>query len=343
MFLFTNSVLNIGLTIVLVIIFVLLSYFVNKTINKNPDEIKKGFLWYYLFLFLFLLIFVGVSLWSFDIDPFALLLDLWDKLVSLMTDSIGSIIGTVITIFVSVIIIKLVNILIKRASQKEGPNQKRITTIMKVVKSIIRYAIYIVGIIVILALWGVNVLPALAGLGILGIVVGLGAQSLIQDFIAGFFIIFEHHFDVGDIVEVDSFKGEVIDIGLKTTRIRNWKQDIKIISNGSISDITNYSKSPSVAIIKVGIGYGEDIQKTIDILKKELPKYREVYPEITEDPVVLGVTELADNSVNITVIVRTKTEQHYGVERGIRQGIKELLDKNNIEIPFPQMVLHKPE
>jgi small conductance mechanosensitive channel len=194
-----------------------------------------------------------------------------------------------------------------------------------------------------LAIWGINVLPALAGLGILGLVVGLGAQSLIKDFIAGFFIIFEHHFDVGDVVEINGFKGKVVDIGLKTTRVQNWKNAIKIFANGVITEPINYSKNPSVAVIEFGIAYGEDVQKTIDILNQELPKYQERFPDILEAPTVLGVTQLADSSVNMRVIIKTATETHYGIERGFLQIIKEILDKNNIEIPFPQVVVHKGE
>lgn len=343
MFLFASEVLNVCLTIVLAILYYFICKFIGRLVNDKDDKVKKGFVWYYFILFVILLVFVGLALWFFNMDMLVILESIWDFLKQAVLDSVGSIIGSVITIFIAVILLKLVNILVKRAIEKEGPNQKRVTTIMKVVKSILKYVIYLVAIIVVLAMWNVNVLPALAGLGILGLVLGMGAQSLIKDFISGFFIIFEHHFDVGDIVEVNGFKGEVIDIGLKTTKIRNWKQDINIVSNGNISDLINYSKSPSVAVIKFGIGYAENSQKTIDLLNKELPKFRDQFPEIIEDPVVLGVTELADSSVNMTVIVKTETEKHYAVERAIRQGIKDILDKNGIEIPFPQMVVHKPE
>lgn len=96
--------------------------------------------------------------------------------------------------------------------------------------SLIRYAAYIICVIVILGIWKVNVMPALAGLGIVGLVVGLGAQKLISDFVSGLFVVFEHHFDVGDTIIVGDFKGEVIDIGLKTTKIRDWRGRVKIIA-----------------------------------------------------------------------------------------------------------------
>ena len=184
-------------------------------------------------------------------------------------------------------------------------------------------------------------MPALAGLGILGIIIGMGTQSLIKDFISGFFIVFEHHFDVGDIVEINGWKGEVIDVGLKSTKVRNWKQDIKIFSNGSIENTINYTLSPSTAIIDFGIAYKEDVQKTVDLLNLELPKYVEKFPDITEPPIVLGVTELANSSVNLRVIIRTATEKHYAIERAFRQIIKEILDANDIEIPFPQVTVHQ--
>jgi len=231
----------------------------------------------------------------------------------------------------------------RRTGEKAKNNKKRIVTILKVTQSLIKYAVEIIALLAILSFWGVNVMPALAGLGILGVIIGLGTQSLIKDFIAGFFIIFEHHFDVGDIVEINGFKGEVIDIGLKSTKIKNWKQDIMIFANGTIENTMNYTMSPSMGIIDFGIAYKEDIQKTIELVKEDLPRYKELFPQIIEDPICLGVIALADSSVNLRVIVKTLTEQHYPVERAIRQGIKELLDKNGIEIPFPQVTVHQGE
>ena len=281
-------------------------------------------------------------LWFFGLDYETAAINTWNNIKGGILEKVGAIIGSVITIFLAFFITKIVKMIIRRASLKEGPMKKRMSTILKIISSIVRYTVSIVAILVVLALWGVNVMPALAGLGILGIIIGMGTQSLIKDFISGFFIVFEHHFDVGDIVEINGWKGEVIDIGLKSTKVRNWKQDIKIFANGSIENAINYTLSPSIAIIDFGIAYKEDIQKTIDVLREQLPKFRENFPEIIEEPNVLGVIELADSSVNLRVIIKTETEKQYAVERAFRQRIKEILDENGIEIPFPQVVVHKP-
>jgi small conductance mechanosensitive channel len=139
---------------------------------------------------------------------------------------------------------------------------------------------------------------------------------------------------------VKGFKGVVTDIGLKTTKIRNWKGEIKIYNNGDIGDITNFSLNPSIAVVEFGIAYEEDVQKTTEILTIELPKVRNLFEQIIEDPVVVGVTEIANSSVNIRVIAKTLNEQHYAVERGIRKFIKEILDSNEIKFAFPQIVVH---
>jgi len=313
-----------------------------KLVAKSEGVFRKG--WFILIYLADAVVFfaalVGIMLlWKYD---FSIMVDdFFTNITTFLADKLGAIVGSVITVFLSIAIVSFSKHAFGKVGLKSGPLQKRKMTIAKVSQSIVKYTVGVIAILVILALWGVNVVPALAGLGIVGLVVGLGAQNFINDLISGFFIIFEHHFDVGDIVEVEGFKGEVSEIGLKTTRIRNWKGEVKIIANGKIENLINYSRNPSLAIIDFGIAYSADIEKTITLMKTELPKLKDEIEEIIETPQVLGVIDLADSSVVIRVIVKTMTEKHYGVERLTRQRIKELLDQNNIEIPFPQVVIHQ--
>jgi len=330
------------ITVALAAAFTFITVVINKFISRQ-DEMKTWMVLLYVIDVTLLLVGVGFVMWMFGYDTATELNNIWISIKQGLLDKVGALIGSAITIFVVMLILRVFRIFVKKAANESALNKKRILTILKVVQSLVTYTVDVIALLIILALWGVNIMPALAGLGVLGIIIGMGMQSLIKDFISGFFIIFEHHFDVGDIVEINGFKGEVIDIGLKSTKIRNWKQDIKIFANGTIENTINFSLSPSVGIIDFGIAYKEDVQKTIDLLNGELPKFRERFPEMLEDPLILGVTELADSSVNIRVIVRTETEKHYGIERAIRQGIKEILDANDIEIPFPQMAIHKTE
>jgi small-conductance mechanosensitive channel len=339
---FDSIGLNIGLTLSIIVGLLFILYFERLLIKKYEEKLKKTviILIYVVSLLLMATSILGIlAIWNVPIASY--FIDSFDNIVVLIKDEILRIINTVLVIFFAQVLLTISKITLKNIGIKPSPNQKRKRTIARVIRSMTKYLIKILAVLIILAIWGVNIAPALAGLGILGLVIGLGAQKFINDLISGFFIIFEHQFDVGDKIEVKGFKGEVIDIGLKTTKIQNWKGEIMILSNGEISSFINFSKNPSVAIVEFGIAYKENMKEVIDLLTKELLPLRLAFPEIIEDPKVLGVIALDQSSVNIRAIAKTLNEQHYGVERAMRQRIKEILDENGIEIPFPQVVVHQ--
>jgi moderate conductance mechanosensitive channel len=340
---FASPVINGLLTGGIVFFLIFMFIFEHHILKKHEENLKKLVI-IGIYTLSFILLFAGVIgvllIWGFDVSGYlaGVILSLGD----IMTASIGRLVSSTVILFIALLILRISKITTKRIGMKPSPNQRRKRTIARVTRSITKYVVWITCILSILAVWGVNIAPALAGLGILGLVIGLGAQRFINDLIAGFFIIFEHHFDVGDKIEVRGFKGEVIDIGLKTTKIRNWKGEILILANGEVSSLVQFSKEISTAAVEFGIAYQEDIQTTIDLLNLELPKMRVDFPEIVEDPKVLGVINLSNSSVDMRAICKTLNEQHYAVEREMRKRIKLILDANGIEIPFPQVVINQP-
>lgn len=338
-----NLTLQIILTVAIVAITITLFVLERIFIKRREETIKK---WVLVLLFLSsLIVFLAGAfgiVWIWNYDIVLVLTQFWDDFVAFVTTSVPALIGTTIVIFVWMLILRISKITLKRIGDKPGALQKRRKTLSKVIFSIINYSLAIISIIIILAIWGVDVLPALAGLGIVGLVVGLGAQKFIQDLIAGFFIIFEHHYDVGDVIEVAGFKGTVTDIGLKTTRLRNWRGEIKVLNNGDINTFINHSKNPSVAVVLFSISFKEDINKAISVLNDAFPSFRSKHKEVLlEDPTVSGVMNLGPNGVDLRITVKTLNEQHYGIERDLRKLIKETLEANNIEIPYPQIVIHQ--
>lgn len=244
---------------------------------------------------------------------------------------------SVIAILVAVVFILIMKIIAVRV--KKGKN-KRSYTVIKLVESIIKYIIIIIDIFVLLGIWGIDVTAALAGVGIVGLVVGLGAQDLIKDLIAGIGIVIDDQYDVDEVVEINGFKGKVTEIGLRTTRLVNATGEIRIIRNGSISDLSNFSRTFSVAIALIDISYDEDIDRVIKILDDNLPSLKDNYPQIIEGPIVVGVDALADSSVTIRVTAKTNPEDHYAVQRALLKYTKELFEQNDIEMPYPQVVVH---
>ncbi|MBN2268499.1 MAG: mechanosensitive ion channel family protein [Acholeplasmataceae bacterium] len=333
-----NTLITIGIVIGLFLFF----FIERKIINHFEDNLERWFITVIYILSFFVLsagLIAILSTWNYDL--ISLVNTSWDNFQENLEVSMGRIISSLIILFIGLIILRIARITFSHIGKKDGPMHKRKKTIAKVSNSIVKYLVWIIMFLIILAVWGVNVAPALAGLGIAGLVIGLGAQKFINDLIAGIFIIFERHFDVGDIVEIQGFKGEVIDIGLKTTRLKNWKGDIKVVANGEITTVINYTEDFSVAVVEFGISYGADINHTISILNERLPIVMASYEEIIEKPAVIGVTNLNSSSVDLRVTAKTIQEKHYAVERELRKQIKMILDENHIEIPFPQVVIHQ--
>ena len=214
--------------------------------------------------------------------------------------------------------------------------------IVDIICSLIKYAAIIVLLFFILKTVGVDTAAILAGIGILGLVVGLGAQPLIADIIAGLFIVFEKVFDVGDIIVVDGFRGTVKEIGIRTTQIEDIGGNIKIINNADLKTVINMTNQLSLAVCDIGIEYGESLERVESILKAHLNEVKEAIPDIKEGPYYRGVSELGDSAVVIRFVAQCDEGARYQVERDMNRQFKLLFDKNDINIPFTQVVIHQP-
>ncbi len=329
----------------IVVLALLIVFFLHRHfIESNKDNIKTHFIvLVYGILMVILAAAIGslLFIWGYDISDY--LADLIDQITLNIEASIPRMIGSLVSLFVALALYKIVRITLYQLNRKDSPHHKRRQTISKVTLSIFKYIIAIISLLSILAIWGINVGPAIAGLGILGLVIGLGAQKFINDLISGFFIIFENHYNVGDWVDIGGFMGEVTDIGLKTTKVKNFRGEVRIFNNGSIDPVSNFSIANSLAIVDFGIAYKEDIEKAITMLTEELPAMQALHEEMLEAPRVLGVTHLDNSSVNLRVVVLVRSMTQWGIERALRKRIKELLNQHNIEIPFPQVVVHQPK
>ncbi len=252
---------------------------------------------------------------------------------------ISSLVVVVIWIIVGVISIYIVRqILYKVFKIKDrGP---RSLTIGKLISSISKYAIWFVVVMIILSELEIDITPFIASAGVLGLAIGFGAQSVVKDFISGFFIIFEESFNVGDVIEIDSFKGTVLDLGFRTTKLKDWKGDIKIVRNGDINSLINFSKAESTAIIDFGISYKTDLNVFKIKMEKFIESLNGKYMVVIEQPKFVGIIQLDDSSINMRIIAKTNPNQQYQVERDIRADLVLFFNEHDIEIPFPQLVVH---
>ena len=220
---------------------------------------------------------------------------------------------------------------------------KKALTIVKLISSAIKYGMGIALVFMVLSVWGVPVMAQLAAAGILALVIGLGAQSIISDILAGVNIVFENEYDVGDIVFIDGFRGTIEEIGLTTTKIVDASGNVKIINNSKISTVVNLSANTSVVVVEVGVEYGEDLPKLEELIKNNMEAIKERNPMMLSAPTYLGVSNLADSSVNLKFSVKVDEPNRYAVERALYREIYLLFTNNNINIPFPQVTISNRE
>lgn len=252
------------------------------------------------------------------------------------------IISIVIIMYLS---IKIGKYLIKKAVDKQVKSNaalsldpQRTKTLGGVMKSILKYSVYFLGITSILSVLFGGISFTFASIG--GVALGLGSQSLIKDFINGFFILFEDQFGIGDYVTIGNFSGIVQTIGIRTTIIKDFTGDIHSIPNGMISEVTNHSRGNTRFIVDVDIAYEEDIDNAINAIKECCDKFQKEHEDFINEPIeVSGVSALAASSVTIRTVGRTKPLTQWKMENELRKAIKITLDENGIEIPYPKTQL----
>lgn len=249
-----------------------------------------------------------------------------------------------ITIFQVVAIIlfmMLVANVCKFVIERIHPKTGKGKSVHSLISSIITYMIFLVACVWCLAVIGVNISTIFASIGILALIVGFAAESLIADIITGIFLVFEDEFNVGDIIEIGSFRGEVVSIGVRVTCVRDSGGNVKMINNSDIRNVLNRSKSVSKAVCDVPISYNADLSEVEAVLEKILKELPGNYPEVFSEPVsYAGVQELAESSVNLRLVAAVSEKNVYTAVRIMNREVKLGFDKAGIEIPFPQVVVH---
>ena len=212
-------------------------------------------------------------------------------------------------------------------------------TVGHLLLSVIKYGSAIGMLFYCLYLFGMDAKSLLASAGVLSLVIGLGATSLIKDIIAGVFIVFEGEFRVGDIVTIDGYRGTVMDIGLRTTKILGPDGNIKIYNNSEISGVLNMTKEASIAMCTISIEYGQDIDYVEEILRRELPLLRARNSDILDGPNYLGVSDLGESGVDLLITCKCSERNIRGVIRFLNKELLQIFYRNDINVPFPNITV----
>ncbi len=220
--------------------------------------------------------------------------------------------------------------------------EKRGHTVAQLVRSVGRAVILVLALLLSLAQF-INITPLLAGAGIVGLAVSFGAQSLVKDIISGFFILMENQFVVGDVVQTAGVSGVVERVTLRVVQLRDLEGVLHTVPCGQIATVSNRTAGWSRAVVDIDVSYGEPIDRVLEVFREEaaaLGNDRDWVTRFDGTPEVAGVERLGDSGVTIRTILRTRPGQQVVIAREFRRRIKNRLDREGIEIPFPQRTVH---
>ena len=241
----------------------------------------------------------------------------------------------IVYIVIGIILHTVIKFIMNKISKNKYVDKKK-KTIISLIKNILKYLVYIFVILSILSVYGVNTSGIIASLGIAGLVIGLAIQDILADFVAGVFILFDNQYTIGDIVEINGFKGEVISFGLMSTKIKNVNGDILILSNSSFKEVINYSIGNTNLLINLDVSYDTDIDKLEDVLKS-LEEDVKKLDNVVGNYSLLGVNEFASSSIKYLVSIECKANCQYQIKRDYFKLVKKAFDKNKIEIPYNKL------
>lgn len=245
-------------------------------------------------------------------------------------------------LIVSFFIVRMVQKVILRSLNKRfttlhGPEGKRFQTLISLIKSLSKTVILIIWFFATMSIFEIDAKGLVATAGISGLAIGLAAKTFIEDFISGIFILAENVFNIGDYVSIAGKEGVVEDIGLRFTVIRDFNGELHTIPNNLIKIVTNRSKNIQRALVEVQISYESDLAKSKELLTKGLAEKFEGAKSIIEAPILQAPVALMDSGVLLRVVAYTVPGEQWRIEREMREEIKNILDRNNIEIPYNKM------
>lgn len=221
--------------------------------------------------------------------------------------------------------------------------RQRGQTLWKAGRRVAAIVVAVIWLLTVLNIWDIPITAFVAVGSAVGVAIGFGAQSMVKDIIAGFFILAEDQFGIGDVVSIAGVTGSVVDMRLRVTVLRDLDGNAHYVPNGEITVASNFTQSYAQVVIDVGIAYHESVDAALEVFDDELRRFAadpEWSGHVIEEPVVLGVQELGDSSVTIRGFLKVAPDQRWLVRREFFRRIKNRFDAESIEIPFPQRTVH---
>ena len=260
----------------------------------------------------------------------------WIAVGRKMKSSVSSWVLTLVIIFITFLFIFVSNFI----THLFDNGSRKAKTVSSLVRSLVKYIAIIAAISFILVAWGVDVIGIVAGVGVITLIIGLGCQTLIQDVVSGLFIVFDDYFASGDMVIIDGFRGTIVEVGLKSTKLQDFGGNIKSITNSSITTVVNLSRMRSVVTVKLSVSFNEDIERVEALILNEIKKLPTKVPNILEGPWYKGFDAIGTSSVDLLVIAFVNEDNRFQVTRDLNREFYLMFKRHNILIPYTQITVN---
>ena len=258
----------------------------------------------------------------------------------LNNDLLMMIIKSIFSIIVSIILYNIFVVVIGAGINKSGfgkLSHKKKATYLKMLKSIIRYVLLVINVLIILKIFGINITSMLAGVGIIGIILGFAVQDALKDIIKGIDIIADNYYQVGDVIKYNDITGKVISIGLKTTKLEDVNTfNMVSISNRNIEQVEVVS---NLINIDIPISYDVKLEKAEEVINDIVESIKK--HEGVNKCEYRGVNDLADSSIKYQIKVYCNPINKVQIRRDSLRNILVGLDKHNLSVPYNQIDVHQ--
>ncbi|KRK59094.1 small-conductance mechanosensitive channel [Lentilactobacillus hilgardii DSM 20176 = ATCC 8290] len=270
----------------------------------------------------------------------------WQKLLVTISEKIGILFFfTILMLIFRKIGKSLINHFFKRYRKKyqDTVTEKRIRTFHTLSINVLSYILWFFWLYSVLSTLGVPVGTLVASAGVFSLAIGLGAQGFVTDIVSGFFILLEKQIEVGEYVQINTIRGTITAVGLRTTQIVGDDGTLNFIPNRTITTIANMSRNNMTAMIQVGILPETPIDKVIEIInqvnQQEVPKYS----DIIGDPKIIGTINLPDGKLVVQVNITTKNGAQAEISHRFLASYLSELNKQGVQLPTSPVVLHNPQ
>lgn len=210
--------------------------------------------------------------------------------------------------------------------------EQRARTGAKLFRNVGRALLIVVGALMVLGQLGFDMKPLLASAGVVGLAVSFGSQSLVRDYVTGFFLQLEHQFALGDVVRIGTAEGSVENITLRLVYVRDGTGALHIIPNGQINQVVNLTRSWGRVVQDVDVAW-RDSDRAAEALRRaasDLAGDRAFADALLDPPRVTGIEKLAGASVTLRTVARVDPYRRDDVGRELRRRIKEELDRAGV-------------